>query len=132
MTEKLKIAFIAYLLSSNRPIFELLDPLPNKDLEELFKKEFEGMVEEAVTIEELKESKNLLINSIHELLNENDRKFLISFKSGEPIWDLFPLEGLKDMPSIKWKLHNIKNMPKAKHEVMLKKLEKVLKSTNSI
>jgi predicted nucleotidyltransferase component of viral defense system len=132
MTKKLKIAFIVYLLSSNRPIFELLDPLPNKDLEELFKKEFEGMVEEAVTIEELKESKNLLINSIHEALNENDRKFLISFKSGDPIWDLFPFESLKDMPSIKWKLYNIKNMPRAKHEFMLQKLKDVLKAPNSI
>ena len=73
-----------------------------------------------------------MINSIHNLLNENDRKFLISFKSGEPIWDLFPLESLKDMPSIKWKLHNIKNMPKTKHEVMLNKLKEVLKAPNSI
>ena len=132
MTEKLKVAFIVYLLSSNRPIYELLDPMPNKNLEDLFKKEFEGMVAEAVTIEELKESKTLLINSIHEVLNNDDRNFLISFKSGEPIWDLFPLEGFKDMPSIKWKLHNIKNMPKAKHEVMLNKLKDVLKAPNSI
>jgi hypothetical protein len=90
------------------------------------------MVAEAVTIEELKESKKLLINSIHEILNETDHKFLISFKSGEPIWDLFPLECLKDMPSIKWKLHNIKNMAKAKHEVMLNKLKEVLNTPNSV
>lgn len=125
ITEKLKNAFIGYLLSSNRPIYELLNPNPNKDLSSLFDSEFHGMIDDNITIEMLENARVQLVSSLQEAFNENDRKFLISFKEGEPIWDLCSLN-LKDMPSIKWKLHNIKNMSKDKHEAMLKKLRNYL------
>ena len=54
ITEKLKNAFIGYLLSSNRPIYELLEPNPNKDLASLFDSEFHGMIDDNITIEMLK------------------------------------------------------------------------------
>lgn len=121
ITEKLKNAFIGYLLSSNRPIYEILNPKPNKDLSSLFDSEFYGMIDDNITIEMLANARVKLVLSLREALNKNDRKFLISFKEGEPLWDLCSLS-LKNMPSIKWKLYNIKNMPKDKHEAMLTKL----------
>lgn len=59
----------------------------------------------------------------------NDIKFLLSFKKGDPEWDLFEVQKIKDMAAVKWKLLNIqqlmKNNPK-KHEALIQSLEVVV------
>lgn len=50
-------------------------------------------------------------------------EFLLSFKQGEPKWDLFPLAVIQNLPSIQWKLHNIKMMDPKKRSDAVKKLE---------
>ena len=62
-------------------------------------------------------------------LFEKDRSFLLSFKRGDPEWDLFPAAGLKDLPAVQWKLLNIKNLWEsnpAKHNDLIHKLEDLL------
>ena len=51
-----------------------------------------------------------LIKDINSSLSNNDKEFLISFKSGEPNWDLCNIENAQNFPSVKWKLHNIKKI----------------------
>jgi hypothetical protein len=126
INDKIKNAFIFYLLSSNRPIAELLHPGQLNDFDYLFNREFEGMVESVVTAEELLQARARLIKEINDALTDRDKDFLLSFKKGQPKWELSPLGHLKDMPSIKWKLHNIQNMPKDKHAEAVRKLEVIL------
>ncbi|MBD3641115.1 MAG: hypothetical protein HUJ18_09000 [Marinobacter sp.] len=52
--------------------------------------------------------------------------FLLSFKSGRPNWELFPLQGVQELPAVRWKLQNIARMPEGKHSEAIKKLESVL------
>jgi predicted nucleotidyltransferase component of viral defense system len=125
ITDKIKNAFLFYLLSSNRPIAELLQPGQLGDFDYLFNSEFEGMVTSTVTAVELLQTRARLIKEINNALTDRDKDFLLSFKKGQPKWELSPLEHLKDMPSIKWKLHNIQNIPKDKHTEAVRKLEGV-------
>ena len=62
------------------------------------------------------------------VFSENDKKFLISFKSGEPDWTLCPVEGLETMAAVQWKLLNIGKLKKnrEKHQKELNKLKKCL------
>ncbi len=62
-------------------------------------------------------------------LSEKDRAFLLSFKRGDPDWDLFPVAGLRDLPAVRWKLLNINNLKESnpgKHNELIQKLEALL------
>ena len=52
VTEKIKTAFIVYLISHNRPIAELLDPQP-QNTEQLYKEQFEGMTIKETPLKDL-------------------------------------------------------------------------------
>ncbi len=132
INDKIKNAFIFYLLSSNRPIAELLHPGQLSDFEYLFNSEFEGMVTTKVTAEELLLVRDRLIKEINSALTAKDKEFLLSFKKGDPNWDLLPISQLQDMPSIKWKLYNIQNMPQDKRVEAVRKLEGVLGSNKKL
>lgn len=125
ITEEIKNAFIVYLISHPRPMLELLNPNP-VNMKHLFDSEFRDMTLIPVTWQELAESRNDLINEVNSRLNETDRRFLISVKSGNPDWKLFPLKKIKMLPGVQWKLINIRRMDKKKHEAALNKLETFL------
>ncbi|MBA3027364.1 MAG: nucleotidyl transferase AbiEii/AbiGii toxin family protein [Desulfobacteraceae bacterium] len=117
--------FIVYLISGNRPIAEMLDP-QMQPLKDVFETQFRGMALHNVGVEELEETRNRLVKLIQDRLSDDDRKFLISFKKGEPEWTLFSIPEAQHLPAVKWKLMNIGRMTKAKHASAVKNLEKVL------
>jgi predicted nucleotidyltransferase component of viral defense system len=125
LTDELKNSFLVYLMSHNRPMAELLDPSP-KDVTDLYEREFVGMTNEEIAIEKLYEARDGLLYRIHELLDEKDKEFLLSMKSGEPNWNLFNYPEAANLPAIQWKLYNITHMPSKKKEQALSKLEKAL------
>ena len=62
-------------------------------------------------------------------LSDKDRSFLLSFKLGNPDWDLFPISDLKKLPAVQWKLRNIQNLMSSnpeKHNELIDKLESLL------
>lgn len=122
--DNLRKTFIVYLISHNRPISELINP-NRLDITEQFKKNFEGMTSEPVTVSELEEAREKII-SLTQKFDDAEKEFLMSFKSGEPKWDLLGLEAVEKLPAVQWKLLNISKMPKEKHKESLKKLEKKL------
>lgn len=125
ITEKIRTAFVGYLISHSRPMNELLNPNAIH-LEDIYKKEFQGMTNEPVELNELIEVQKELPKLILEDLTGSEKEFLIAFKQGDPQWDLIPVSHLKDLPGVKWKLLNIRKMDKQKHKDMLEKLEVVL------
>jgi len=125
ITESIKNTFLVYLISHNRPIAELLDPRP-QDISGLYESEFKGMTYEDVSLEELYKTRDMIVETIHEGLNENDRKFLLSLKEGIPIWELFAFPEAASLPAVKWKLQNLGKMTSQKKKEALLKLEKVL------
>jgi len=125
INEKLKDAFLVYLMSSDRPLVELLDPKP-KDIRGTYEDEFRGMAFEAVPLEDLMEARQTLIRTLHERLTDADRRFLLAFKAGVPEWSAFPYPQVASFPAIRWKAHNLAKMDKAKRQQAIAKLEHVL------
>ncbi len=128
LNEKIKEAFIFYLLSHNRPMNEMLFSKIN-DKKADFKNQFEGMAKEKFDYEDFIKISKLLREKISNLFSDNDKKFILSFKKGKPEWSLF-VKDISQYPSIKWKLANINNLidnNHAKHREMYDKLENVWK-----
>jgi predicted nucleotidyltransferase component of viral defense system len=125
INEEIKVGFLFSLLSSNRPMNELLNP--NKlDQRKALENQFEGMSREPFSYEEFEETREELIQAIKYTLTKADQEFLISIKSLKPDWTVYDFE---KFPSIQWKLENLKNF-KAKnpsgYEKALAKLTELL------
>ena len=112
-----------------RTMNEVLEP-HLLDHQSAFEKQFQGMTDTAFTYEAFEATRENLINIVNSSLSEKDRSFLLTFKRGDPDWDLFPVAGLKDMPAVQWKLMNIQNLKRSnpdKHTELIHKLESLLK-----
>ncbi len=123
--DEVRHAFVVYLASSNRPIAELLVP-KRKVLKDIFVHHFTGMTNQAVRLSELEESRERLIQWALESLTENERKFLLSIKRGDPDWGQLPYSGIDQLPAIQWKLHNVRKMSARAHNVALARLRELL------
>lgn len=127
-TDEIKIGFLTALLSHMRPINEVLFPHLS-DQKATFKHQFEGMASIPFVYEDYEFTLEFLIDIIHSKLTETDKSFLLSFKKVEPDWKLFPVKNLKDLPAVKWKLQNLKNLKESnpkKHAELVKVLEEKL------
>lgn len=119
------LGFIVYLLGHPRPLNEVLYPRW-KPMRQTFENEFLGMLREEIPLAELEHTRPRLMRALAEQMTDQDVEFLLSFKSGEPNWALLPLNGIADLPAIKWKLHNIAKMPPQKHAEAREKLQAAL------
>ncbi len=121
----LKDTFLVYLLSHNRPMVELLDPVM-QDIEAAYRAEFSGMVSQPVSLEALLEARLQLVKSLRDLLSEEDRRFLLAVKRGEADWSTFTFPEAVHLPAVQWKLHNLAKMTEQKRREAADKLEAVL------
>lgn len=119
--------FIVYLISQRRPIHEGLKP-NIKDIEPLYHSQFIGMTDEEVALEALQEVQQSLPRWIVASLTEDQRKFLLGFKHGEPDWNLLPHPDAKTLPAVCWKQQNLDNMDDGKRQVAIDKLQQLFKS----
>ena len=101
--DDIKPGFILCLLSSNRPIYELLNP-QMKDQRQAFENQFAGMSDEPFSYEDFEKTRDELITEVKELLNNEDKAIILNFKNLTPDWDIYDF---KDFPAIKWKLKNL-------------------------
>ncbi len=130
--ENIKYGFIQALVSHMRTMHEVLRP-HLLDQRNAFYNQFQGMSDIAFTYEDLENTREKLIETVNSSLTNMDRSFLLSFKRGNPDWDLFPSAGLKNMPAVQWKLLNLQNLIKSnpgKHRELLSKLEMLLSKEN--
>jgi predicted nucleotidyltransferase component of viral defense system len=127
LTEDVRFGFIASALSHPRPLHELI--CPNfLDQQSLYKAQFAGMTVEPFSYADFESTRERLIKEVQIALTDEDRAFLISFKEGDPAWNLFPNSTLQFMPAVRWKLTNIdklKKQPK-KHALQLQALKRAL------
>jgi predicted nucleotidyltransferase component of viral defense system len=124
-TENVRKAFVVYLISHDRPMVELLNP-HRKELSDIFAREFQGMTRQSATVPELVAAREEIVKLIHETLTDEERRFIVSVKEGEPRWDLLGVNGIRDLPAIQWKLRNIGNMLPSGHRQALEKLRRYL------
>ena len=55
-----------------------------------------------------------------------EKDFLLSFKRGEPRWELLGVAHAPELPAVRWKLHNLAAMEDAKRNEAIRKLESTL------
>lgn len=109
LTERLRRAFVVYLVSHNRPVAELLAPRP-RAIEAEFRSGFVGMPRVAVSLEDLLAVRDRLVEEAIESMPEEHRRFLVSFERGDPDWDALALSGVEALPAVRWKLANLRKL----------------------
>ena len=124
ISDDLRRAFIVYILSHNRSMAEVLAPRL-KDIQQEFETGFVGMTEEEVTLQSLYEARGQLIAKIVGEMPDAHRRFLLSFKTGDPDWQLLGIPHAEKLPAVRWKADNLAKLPDAKRGALVANLEKV-------
>lgn len=122
LTSAIKSGLILSLLSSNRPLHELLNP-HLQDQRLAMSNQFEGMTTEEFAYEEYETIRLNLIHSVREILEDKDKQFLLNFCDQKPDWNIYDFERF---PSIQWKLQNLQKLKSTnseKHQEQLDTLE---------
>jgi predicted nucleotidyltransferase component of viral defense system len=125
MTSEIRRAFVVYIASHPRPMNELLNPRFT-DIASVYQNQFVGMSRLMVPLQELSDVRERIVREVVKALDEDERAFLLSMKSGEPAWDILGIEGLARMPALQWKLINIRKMNHAQRAEALERLRRVL------
>jgi predicted nucleotidyltransferase component of viral defense system len=126
ISDALRRAFVVYVLSHNRPMAELLRPRL-RDLGPEYASGFVGMTLTPVSLEELVEVRAALVARIVGEMPDAHRRFLLSFKRGEPTWDALGLPEARHLPAVRWKLDNLSKLTADKRARLLTTLADVLK-----
>ncbi len=84
------------------------------------------MIAEDIAFELLEMTRDELVTILRKELTPDERRFIVSIKQGQPLWDLLELEEIKDLPAVKWKLLNISRMDSTKHRKAVHKLRDYL------
>lgn len=125
ISDELRCAFIVYLLSHNRPMFEVLTARP-KDITGEFARGFEGMTDRPVSLEELVAARDAIKDEIVGNMPAEHRRLLVTFERGEPDWSLLGLSGVEELPAILWRQHNLDTLEAARRAALVRNLEEVL------
>jgi nucleotidyltransferase AbiEii toxin of type IV toxin-antitoxin system len=123
--DSLRRAFVVYLVSHDRPMFEVLAGT-RRDISKEFDHRFEGMTAEPVLLRELLDAQKEMIELVVGRMPEEHRRFLILFEKGEPDWSLLGLPEAAALPAVKWRERNLGGLTKRKREELVSRLEDVL------
>ena len=105
-TDDIKTGFLYFILCSNRPVHELLNP-KRIDQHVVFNSQFSGMTDDAFSYDDFEDIREKLIAKVNCSLTTSDKTFLTAFAKGEPFWDIYKYS---QFPAIRWKLLNIKRL----------------------
>lgn len=119
---EIKKGFLFYLISSNRPLVEMLFP-KFKDQTQAFSNQFAGMTQEKFDYSDYEQTREALVQAVNSTLTDEDKTFLVSIEKGEPHWRKYDFS---QFPAVLWKLQNIttlKEQNSNKHKELCKQLE---------
>lgn len=128
LTDELREAFVVYLLSHNRPMGEVLSGRV-KDLANEYRNGFRGMTEQDVSIEELMETQNEMIEKLIAGMPDRHREFLIGFERGEPDWELLNIPHVADLPAVRWRQRNLDKLNADQRSKLVGSLQSSLNGT---
>lgn len=128
LSDELREAFIVYLLSHNRPMFEVLSGRC-KDLSDEYRDGFEGMTDEPVTIDELIQTQASMIDALISKMPDDHRTFLVGFEEGEPDWNLLNVPHAKALPAILWRQRNLDKLSAERRAELVAALKETLNAS---
>ncbi len=126
-SEAVKTGFLFSLLSSDRPLNEILSP-NYLDQRLAMENQFAGMSKEEFSYEEYEAVRETLVSTIHASLTKEDKEFLLNFKNRTPDWSRYDFQ---NFPAISWKLQNLQTLKERnpdKHQKMYTTLQALLSS----
>lgn len=124
INSEIKNGFISLLLAGNRPLHEMLKPNFQMD-EDIFDKEFVGMTDEIFTFDEAKRTFLKLVENIHTILTDEDKRFLLDFVQLKANLQAADISNLDKLPGIKWKLKNLENLQNQNPEKFQEQYDKL-------
>jgi predicted nucleotidyltransferase component of viral defense system len=128
ITDKTRKALVIYMLSSSRPVNELLNPNIN-EFEKTSLSNLQEMIfdSSSISLNELNDIRLKTIQVVNKSLLPNEKEFIISFIKKTPQWDLLEMtpNTIEKLPSIQWKLYNLCKMKNSKISALINKTEEV-------
>jgi predicted nucleotidyltransferase component of viral defense system len=122
ISKSLRQAFLAYIVSHNRPAIEVLAPT-RKDIRSDFEENFLGMTTELVTLEELVATREEMIEAMVAQMPDEHRAFLVGVERGEIDWNLSGLTDAANLPAVRWKLANLDRLEAERRNRQAEELE---------
>ena len=124
--DDVKNGLIFYLLGSDKPLIESLQPNP-LDQKQALKNQFQGMSDVPFDYADFEATRNELIEKVNQNLTNTDKEFLISYESGVPDWKKCCAGDLSGYPSIQWKLKNIRTLKETNPSKFSEGVEKLIR-----
>ena len=125
ITDELRTALIVYLISHDHSPHSLLDPVL-RDISQDFEQNFAGMTTDDITLDTLLGVREKLISDVAGNMPDNHKEFLRSFYSRKPDWKLLDIDGVENLPAVRWRELNLDKSGEGTCEELLRKLEKVI------
>ena len=97
-----------------------------KPIGQLFEQQFADMPQEPVTLEDLERARQDLVAAVRARLGDREKEFLVSFKRGEPRWELLGVAHAAELPAVRWKLQNLGRMSPSRRAAAVRELETAL------
>lgn len=123
--EDVKQGFLLLLLSSERPMHELLNP-HLLDQRSALENQFSGMTDEYFSYTDYEDTRHRLIDAVRNSLTEYDKKFLLNILALTPDWSVY---NFQQFPAVQWKVRNLgklKQINPMKCRMQYDELKKVL------
>ena len=99
-----------------------------RDISQDFEQNFVGMTTEDIALNTLLDTREKLIADVVGNMPENHKAFLRSFYRRKPDWKLLGIDGVKNLPAVRWRELNLDKAGDGTCEVILRKLENVIAS----
>ena len=122
ISTSLRQAFLAYIVSHNRPAIEVLAPT-RKNIRSDFEENFLGMTTELVALEELVATREEIIEAMVAQMPDEHRAFLVGVERGEIDWNLSGLTDAANLPAVRWKLTNLDRLEAERRQRQAEELE---------
>ncbi|MBF2754344.1 MAG: nucleotidyl transferase AbiEii/AbiGii toxin family protein [Gammaproteobacteria bacterium AqS3] len=107
ISDQLFRVLLIYLISSRRPVHELLNP-KDKNIEEAYLSNFQGMSIEPVSLDDLYAARRRLVQQLRDRTTGDAASFLESVHECRPDFRLINLDQAADLPAVRWKLQNLR------------------------
>lgn len=107
------------LLSSNRPIHELLAPTL-QDQAHVLNNQFAGMTVLPFSYAQYEMTRQRLVQEVKSCFSKSEKAFLISFATGEPDWNEYDFSAF---PSVRWKWQHLQRLKDTQPEKMEQQVE---------
>ncbi|PWW07933.1 MULTISPECIES: hypothetical protein [Pseudidiomarina] len=86
------------------------------------------MADNDIPLAELVAAREEIVERMHAAFTDEERSFLLTFKSRKPDWSLLGLANVQQLPAVRWKLNNLEKMSEERHRLAYNKLKEALSS----